>query len=58
MVEETVTSEGKKLEDRRDNKLTFKCRFCQQSRPVEDMVLITRFFPPMVACRECEKALR
>jgi len=39
-------------------KITFKCQGCGQERNLEDMRTITRFFPMMVVCRECEKDLR
>jgi hypothetical protein len=35
--------------------ITFRCRFCGESKPLDDMRTLTRFFPLLVACRECEK---
>jgi len=34
---------------------TFKCRYCGKDKPLDDMKALTRFFPPVVACRECER---
>ena len=38
--------------------ITFKCRFCGRSRPLDEMMVLTRFFPPIVAYRDCEKKVR
>ncbi len=37
--------------------ITFTCRFCGRSMPVKEMMVIARFFPSLVACRECERLL-
>ena len=37
---------------------TFTCKFCEKSKPLSEMTVITRFFPAVVACRECAKRLR
>jgi len=39
-------------------KVTFKCRVCEGHKLIDEMVLVTRFFPPIVACRDCEKKMR
>jgi len=36
---------------------TFRCKFCGKDRPLDDMRTLTRFFPPLVACRECERKI-
>jgi len=38
--------------------IVFKCKYCGKEKPLGDMRRIDRFFPPLVACRECEKKLR
>ncbi|MFC2060700.1 hypothetical protein ACFLTZ_06420 [Chloroflexota bacterium] len=40
------------------DQITFECGFCESSKPVEEMVVLTRFFPLMVACRDCEHQIR
>ena len=37
---------------------TFTCKFCEKSKPLSEMTVITRFFPAAVACRDCAKTLR
>ncbi len=37
--------------------LVFRCRFCGEDKPLNDMRMLTRFFPPLPACSECEKRL-
>jgi hypothetical protein len=33
--------------------IVFKCRFCQETKPYSEMVVLTRFFPPITACQNC-----
>jgi len=33
--------------------ITFKCRFCEKVKPYRDMVMLTRYFPPLTACQSC-----
>ena len=35
--------------------ITFTCKFCGKPKPLEDMRVIMRFFPPLPACRDCWK---
>jgi hypothetical protein len=37
--------------------VTFKCKFCGEVKPLKEMVRITRFFPLIVACADCEKKM-
>ncbi len=52
MKEETGMKETSKVKN-----ITFKCKFCERSKPLDEMVIITRFFPSIVLCRECEKKM-
>ncbi len=38
--------------------VTFKCKLCEESKPLDEMVVLTRFFPAVVSCRDCEKKMR
>ncbi len=53
MIAEIEKGEGSGVKE-----ITFKCKFCERSKPLSDMVVVTRFFPPIVACRDCEKKMR
>ena len=35
--------------------ITFKCKFCGRTKPIREMVVPTRFYPPVTACRDCDK---
>jgi len=37
---------------------TFTCKFCEKTKSLSEMTVITRFFPAAVACRDCAKKLR
>ncbi|MDP3879826.1 MAG: hypothetical protein Q8Q07_05935 [Dehalococcoidales bacterium] len=38
--------------------ITFTCKLCEKSRPLDDMVVVMKYFPPVVVCRDCEKKIR
>lgn len=38
--------------------IIFTCRLCGRPKPIEEMKIIERFFPPLPACRDCWIALR
>lgn len=50
-----MTSPKKKKEIPGTKEITFKCRFCQQVKPLAEMEVLGRFYPPVVACRDCAK---
>ena len=53
-----MTAETEKGEEAKTKEVTFKCKFCEKSKPLDEMVVLTRYFPPIVACRDCEKKMR
>ena len=57
MAAEIVRGE-EESEVKETREITFKCRFCGMSKPLDEMMVLTRFFPPIVACRDCEKKMR
>jgi hypothetical protein len=56
MTTETLKKEQSEAKETRE--ITFKCQYCGNDKPLEDMRRIDRFIPPLIACRECEKKLR
>jgi transcription elongation factor Elf1 len=50
MAKEKATKETTK-------EITFHCKFCGESKPISDMTFMTRYFPVLVACRNCDKTL-
>ncbi len=53
-----MTTEINKSEAPKIKEITFKCKFCQTSKLIDEMVVIPRFFPPVLACRDCDKKMR
>jgi hypothetical protein len=53
-----MTTEADKKDQPEPKKIKFTCRFCQKSKPLDDMVTLPGYFPPIVACRECERKMR
>ena len=44
--------------EKEPEKITFRCQNCDKEKLMEEMRVITRFFPLLVVCRECEKEIR
>ena len=53
-----MTPEIEKKEEPKAKEITFKCKYCEKSKPLAEMVIMTRFFPPITACRDCERKMR
>ena len=37
--------------------ITFKCKFCGNEKPLDEIRSLIRFFPPLIACLECERRI-
>jgi hypothetical protein len=55
MAEGESTEADRKKEPR---EITFRCPSCSKYKPIEGMRIITRFFPTLVVCRQCDKEMR
>ena len=53
-----MTTEEKKNVGSKEKNITFKCNNCKKTKPIRDMVVVTRYFPAIVICKDCEKELR
>lgn len=42
-----------KIEPAEIKETTFTCRYCGEEKPLTDMVVLSRFFPPVTVCRGC-----
>ena len=42
---------------RKTKEITFKCQGCNQYKPLEEMTVITRFFPMLIVCQGCAKEM-
>jgi len=58
MVMTTKEPQEKEKPDLNETReITFKCKYCGKEKPLNDMRMITLFFPPLVACQECERRM-
>ena len=48
----------KKSEAKRTKAITFRCKFCDRYKRIDEMRVLTRYFPLLVACRDCEREMR
>ena len=38
--------------------IVFKCKFCGETKPLDDLIVIRRFYPQLTACSECARSKR
>ncbi|MDD5511142.1 MAG: hypothetical protein PHI12_10085 [Dehalococcoidales bacterium] len=50
-VEETRT------ERKETREIIFKCKYCGRTLPFSEMKTLTRFFPTVIACRDCAEKM-
>lgn len=50
-----MSAVAKKEKAKKEKQITFKCRFCEKDKPFEEMVVLSRYFPAVITCRDCEK---
>ena len=49
--------EASKTKKKGRGEVTFKCQRCEKEKNLEEMRVVTRFFPLLVVCRECQKEI-
>ena len=37
------------------SEITFQCKSCGKFKPLGEMRVVTRFFPLLVVCKDCER---
>ena len=47
-----------KMEKKLPREIIFRCQRCEKYKQLEEMRVVTRFFPLLVVCRDCEKEIR
>ena len=47
-----------KAKKQKPREITFKCQRCEKTRPLKEMVSVTRFRPVLVVCQDCAKEMR
>jgi|YelNatPaOPRAMG01_1025707.scaffolds.fasta_scaffold26104_2 hypothetical protein len=52
-LEERQRAEVKETE----REIRFRCRICGTTRPLSQLREIRRFFPPLIACSDCEEKM-
>jgi len=53
-----MTTETDKEKEPKVKEITFKCKFCEKSKPLDEMVVLPGYFPPIVACRDCGRKMQ
>ncbi len=48
-------SKEKTADKARKKEITFVCKFCEQARPLSDMVVLRNYYPQVTSCKDCAK---
>ena len=51
-------AEKKSIDSSPDKEIVFTCKFCGETRPLRDLIVMRQFYPPIAACRDCARAAR
>jgi hypothetical protein len=54
----TEAEKKEQSEAKETREITFECKYCGKNRPLSDMRTSTRFFPRIMACRDCIEKMR
>jgi hypothetical protein len=54
MPEKTVIKAGETT----NQEIMFKCKFCGETKPLSELVLMRQYFPQMSACKDCSRSTR
>jgi transcription elongation factor Elf1 len=47
------TAEKKTAEPTQAKECTFLCKFCGESKPLAELVVLKQYYPQLVACKRC-----
>ncbi len=53
-----MKTEADKNEETKVKQISFKCKFCEKDKLLDEMIVITRYSPAVVLCRDCQKKIR
>lgn len=48
-------SEKKSVQIEQPKTIMFKCQFCGQDKPLDDLLMMRQYYPVLSACKECAK---
>jgi transcription elongation factor Elf1 len=48
-------SEKKIVQTEQPKTVMFKCQFCGESKPLDDLLMMRQYYPVLTACKECAK---
>jgi hypothetical protein len=51
-------SEKKTVQVEPPKPIMFKCQFCEETKPMEELVILRQYYPILSCCRDCAKGPR
>jgi transcription elongation factor Elf1 len=51
-------TEKKSNETKTENEIIFKCKFCGESKPLSELVVMRHYYPQLAACKKCARGTK
>jgi hypothetical protein len=51
-------TEKKSTETKTENEIIFKCKFCGESKPLSELVVMRHYYPQISACKKCARGTK
>jgi transcription elongation factor Elf1 len=46
-------TDKKAVETIKDKEIVFKCKYCGETKPLSDLVVMRQYYPQLSACKNC-----
>jgi hypothetical protein len=57
-TEKTTKKVQEVVPEKHEKEVVFTCKFCGETKPIVELVVMRQFFPPISSCKSCAKATR
>jgi transcription elongation factor Elf1 len=51
-------TEKKTVEVKKETEIVFKCKFCGETKPLSELVVMRHYYPQISACKKCARGTK
>ena len=51
-------TEKKTVEAKKESEIVFKCKFCGETKPLSELVVMRHYYPQISACKKCARGTK
>ena len=51
-------TEKKSVETKTESEINFICKFCGESKPLSELVVMRHYYPQIAACKKCARGTK